>query len=283
MRVVCTGSSGFIAHYVIRALEKSGHEVIGIDILTGQDITKPLPPIPNLDAVIHLAAIAAPRECDANPSKAFDINVNGTLQVLKLALESGAKKVVFSSSAHVYGISPRYMPTDETHPLALGNTYTTTKILGEQLCELYWENHRLPYTVLRLYNAYGPGQAAGYFIPDMIEKAKTSEIVLRGGDTTKDFVHVDDVARAFVAAVQTPYFVGPINIGTGYETPLSTIAAFIANAKGAKFSEAPARDPRTRMQADITLAKIVLGWEPRISILEGLDGILNAHQAIAIR
>lgn len=127
MRVCVTGASGFIGRHVLRAIDKAGHIAIPLDVRvpwdddTGSiwmesDITTPLDAIPGLDAVIHLAAVANPRDCDTDPTKAFDVNVNGTHQVLKMAWESGAKHVVFASSAHVYGISPRYLPTDEGHP-----------------------------------------------------------------------------------------------------------------------------------------------------------------------
>ncbi|MEK7113064.1 MAG: NAD(P)-dependent oxidoreductase, partial [Patescibacteria group bacterium] len=260
-------------------------QVVGIDINPTRnlacnefivaDITRPLAPIPGLDAVIHLAAIANPRECDANPSKAFDVNVNGTHQVLKMALASGAKKVVFSSSAHVYDIPPRYLPTDEVHPLRLNNTYTTSKILGEQLCELFWTNHGLSYTVLRLYNAYGPGQAKGYFVPDMLAKRGNIDLGV-GAHTTKDWVWIEDVAQAFLLAVESP-FVGPINIGTGIEAPLHVLAGQIAMDRGFVCTTA-ANDNATRMQADITRAKKVLGWTPTVAVAGGLERILRAER-----
>ena len=292
--VLVTGAAGFIGTHVRRALCGSGHKVIGLDVTPypmetyGEegimaDITKPLPPIPGLDAVIHLAALAAPRECDANPTRAFDINVNGTLQVLRMALDSGATKFVFSSSAHVYGISPHYLPTPESHPLALGNTYTTTKILGEQLCSLYFENHGLSYTTLRLFNAYGPGQALGYFIPDMMKKAKSGDIDLGpGGHVTKDWVWVEDVARAFVLALETPY-VGPINIGTGVETALHLIAGRIASENGHVCKVDAANESATRMCGDIARAERILGWTPKMTLKEGLSGILNSNQAIMVQ
>ena len=279
MRVLLTGSEGFIGKHVSRQLVEAGHEVIGLDIVKGNDITRPLDPIPGLDAVIHLAAIANPRECDANPTKAFDVNVNGANQVLKMALESGARKVVFSSSAHVYDIPPRYFPTDETHPLRLNNTYTTTKLRGEQLCHLFWENHGLAYTVLRLFNAYGPGQSLGYFIPDMIAKAAKGPIALQGGKTTKDWVYIDDVARAFASAVETS-FVGAINIGTGVETPLYDIAKRIADASGVVCASDDDGAYYTRMRADWTRAAKVLGWKPKVDIWEGLHACLGQSKPV---
>lgn len=288
MRVCVTGASGFIGRHVLRAIDKAGHIAIPLDVRvpwdddTGSiwmesDITTPLDAIPGLDAVIHLAAVANPRDCDTDPTKAFDVNVNGTHQVLKMAWESGAKHVVFSSSAHVYGISPRYLPTDEGHPLWLQNNYTLTKILGEQLCGLYYQNHGLSYTTLRLYNAYGPGQAQGYFIPDMLEKAKSGHILLPAANTTKDFVHIDDVARAFVLALESR-FVGAINIGTGVETTLGDIARRLAVETGAEYAGVNALDA-TRMRALRTRAKQVLGWEPSVSVTEGLRAICDEAKA----
>ena len=286
MRVLVTGSEGFLGKHICAALKNRGHDVVGLDSAPGAeivaDITKVMP-IMEVDAVVHLAAVASPNVCTANPELAFSVNVLGTQQVLRLALESGAKKFVFSSSAHVYQIPPLYYPTDEVHPLRLGNTYTTTKILGEQLCQLFWENHGLSYTILRLYNAYGPGQGLGYFIPDIMEQAKQGHIELRGGNTTKDWVYAEDVARAFCAAVETPY-VGPINIGTGIETRLLRIASIIARniCHGIVRPTADETRDGTRMQANWARAKKVLGWEPTVTIEEGLDAIINHAQAQSI-
>lgn len=287
MRVMITGAAGFIGQHVVKALLDAGHEPIGLDVRPCSDqyvtnhrvawitvnIGASLEPIPNLDAVIHLAGIAAPNECDKDPTRAFDINVNGTNQVLKMALASGARKVVFASTGHVYGISPKYMPTDESHPLWLQNTYTLTKILGEQLCQLYYQNHGLSYIALRLYNAYGPGQRTGYFIPDMIAKAKAGQIDLQGANTTKDWVYIEDVARAFVAALDSP-FVGAINIGTGVEAELRRIGFVISAAFRSEFSWRNSEKP-TRMQADWNRARKVLGWSPKVDLMEGLRVILD--------
>jgi len=279
VKVLVTGANGFIGRHAVKALKEAGHEAITLDqewyraMDIAADITKPLSPIPGLDAVIHLAAMASPKECDGSPSRAFDVNVHGTHEVLKMALKSGAKKVVFASSAHVYDIPPMYFPTDELHPLRLNNTYTTTKLLGEELCRLYFENHGLSYTALRFYNVYGPGQALGYFVPDMIMKAKSGSIELPGGNTTKDFVYVGDVAQAIMLAMKTS-FVGAINIGTGVESNLALIAGRIAESLGVSFSTTPSATA-TRMQADSSRAQTVLGWKATTDVTTGLERIFQ--------
>ena len=280
MRVLVTGSEGFLGKHVSAVLKTKGHQVVGLDSAPTADIVADITrvlPVMELDAIVHLAAVASPNICTANPELAFSVNVLGTQQVLRLALESGAKKFVFSSSAHVYGVGPKYLPTDEYHPLFLQNTYTTTKILGEQLCQLFYDNHGLSYTVLRLFNAYGPGQGLGYFIPDMLAKARTGEIILKGGKTTKDWVYVDDVARAFVLAVETPY-VGVMNIGSGREMRLEGIACAIAAYTGAKVHWVDGGDV-TRMRADWSRAKGILGWEPTMKLEDGLRAVCSDAKA----
>ena len=275
MKVLVTGAAGFLGKHLSKALEEAGHTVLGWD-LPDQDITQPFGTPPLLDAVIHLAAVASPAVCDSDPATAFTVNVQGTLNMLELALASKARRVIFASSAHVYRISPRYLPTDEQHPLWPQGTYTTTKILSEQLCELFFDNHGLSYAAIRLFNGYGPGQQPGYFISDMISKAKTGRIELRGSQVTKDWVFIDDIVRAYLLALQSD-FVGPVNVGTGVEMNLGVIAARVASAFGAELviSEQPQGGP-TRMCADWGRAKRVLGWRPEITLEEGLERTIQA-------
>ncbi len=288
MKILVTGAAGFIGQHVCHELIEAGHTAITLDrpwyMYKNQtdsmdimaDITEPLDPIDGLDAVVHLAAVASPRECDENPSRAFDVNVNGTYQVLKMALESGAKKFIFSSTAHVYGSPAAMLPTSTEAPLRPGGVYATTKILGERLCELYYQAHELRFIALRLFNAYGPGQPAGYFVPDMIAKAQMGSFSMQGGATTKDFIHINDVAKAFRRAAEVP-FVGPINIGSGVETPLGEVALQIGRgfALGGTSIDMDLANA-TRMLCDYARAERVLGWTPTIDIKEGLEDVITA-------
>lgn len=285
MRVLVTGAAGFIGRPLVKALEAAGHTVLGWD-LPNEDITRPFlypdgsSPVP-LDALIHLAAIASPPLCDKNPALAFQVNVQATHNVLKLAVASGAKRFVLASSAHVYNISPKYLPTDERAPLAPFDTYTTTKLLSENLCNLFWENYGLSYAAIRLFNGYGPGQQLGYFIPDKIQQAQKGSFVLKGSDITKDWVFIDDVVRAYILAVESK-FVGPVNVGTGVETDLGSIARIIGRSYETKVTTYAAERP-SRMCADWRRAKDVLGWEPKVNLEEGLRATFAAtSQAVPV-
>lgn len=290
--VLVTGAGGFIGQHVSQALIDDGYSVVALDeslgalqslddkcvkallvLLRVNDIANLKEPF---DAVVHLAAVAAPRIAEANPDLTFKVNVQGTYSVLKKAVEAGAKRVIFTSSAHVYGISPKYMPTNETHPLYLLDAYTTSKVLGEKLCALFYQNHNLSYCALRLFNGYGPGQSLGYFIPDMIRKASNGEnIALKGGSITKDFVYVDDIVSAILLALESDY-VGPLNVGTGVQTTLESVAQKIADAHRVSLTCVDTDDKGpTHMQANIERIRGTLGWKPRVNIGRGLETLLG--------
>lgn len=284
MRVLVTGAAGFLGRAIGKALVAKGHQVTGTDMPVREwdpppaffawDITRPWTTIPELDAVVHLAAVASPAVCDKDPGLAFRVNVQGTHNVLKLAVAAGAKRFILASSAHAYGISPLYLPTDERAPRSVFDTYTTTKLMSEQLCELFWENYGLSYAAIRLFNGYGPGQQSGYFIPDKIAQAQAGDFELRGAKITKDWVYIDDVVRAYVLALESS-FVGAVNVATGVETDLETIGSQIAKAFGVRMTVPPSGLP-TRMCGCYQRAERVLGWRPTITLEEGLDRTIQA-------
>jgi len=287
-KVLVTGGAGFIGSHLLHELVNEGYEVTALDKadalrhihggwsevdldICDQAQMENLGKTLKFDYIIHLAALAAPRVVERTaPSETFRINVLGTYNILKMAKEAGVKRVVFPSTAHVYGISPKYMPTDEAHPLALQDVYTTSKILGEQLCHLFYENHNISYVALRMFNGYGPRQSLDYFIPSMIKQAKEGMIILRGRHITKDFIYVSDMVDAILTVLPSDY-VGPLNVGTGVQTTLEYVARYIAKSLDSEldFAETDDRGP-THMQCDNSRLK-GFGWSPKVSIEDGLD------------
>lgn len=285
MRVLVTGARGFIGNHLCAALLQAGHDFVGFDVRTAgeQDVRDSMawfaPSASGVDACVHLAAIAAPNEAARNPAAAWATNVQGTYNALRLCQELDVRRVVFMSSAHVYGISPRYMPTDEVHPLSLFDTYTSTKIAGERLCEQFYAHHGLSYCALRLFNAYGPGQSPDYFLGVKMREGKAGgPVTIRSSveDTTKDFVYVADVVDAILRALGSDY-VGALNVGTGVESRLRAVAQLVADAHEVPLS--PVRyegEGPTRMCADWRRAKRTIGWEPRVDLATGVGLTIGA-------
>jgi UDP-glucose 4-epimerase len=291
MNILITGCNGFMGSYLIPALLDKGYDVIGVDVKgsfengnLGDSLNKITPieaditdystlekiDIPVVDYVHHLAAIASPNTCTSKPKLAYDVNVHGTFNVLRFAMHRDVKKLLFTSSAHVYGISPRYVPTPEIQPAWLQeDVYTSTKILGEYMVRLFYENYSLPYTSIRLFNSYGPRQTIDYFVTAKIQEALTTgKIHLYGRRVKKDFVYITDVIDGYVRLLESNY-VGEINIGSGVSTSLEMVAKFIAKTLKADLSFADDK-ASTFMQCDTSRAKKVLGWEAKVPLEDGL-------------
>jgi nucleoside-diphosphate-sugar epimerase len=299
LRVLVTGVAGFIGSHLAKHYSAEGVDVVGFDTSTALTSSRVASFAPEttlydadirdyesvrkiggrFDCIIHLAALAVPRECEENPSLAFEANVFGTYTMLRYAVEIKAARFIFPSSAHVYGISPMYVPTNESHPLNLRNTYATTKILGEILCKQFHEYHGLSCISLRLYNVFGPRQSSAYFVPSMIIKARQGSIALKGASTTKDFVYVSDVVDA-IAKSATSDYIGEVNIGTGIQTRLDTVGRYVAEALGARFTLAGDSDETpTFMQCDRSRAMDVLGWQPSVGLEEGLTMTMESFDS----
>ena len=271
--ILITGGSGFIGSYLIPQLEKD-HTVISLDIKENIDITQfdQLSNINNIDYIIHLAAIASPPLCDKNPKQAFDVNILGTYNILRLATKLDIKKFILLSSAHVYGTSPKYIPTHETHPYFLQDNYTTTKLIDESLCHLFYDNYNLSYITLRLFNTYGIGQPLGYFIPDMLNKSLNGKIHLKGSNVTKDFIYIDDVIDAIIKSIKSDY-IGELNVGSGIETSLGYVASTIASRMNVSYTSEPTGE--SRMCADISRIRKMLDWKPYTSFDVGLNETID--------
>lgn len=307
MRVVVTGGAGFIGHHIVAKLVGRGHEVAVIDNLSRPspgglailkqlnvdllkvDITDYAAMLEALnrlrpDAVVHSAALIDVAESVEKPHTYMHVNAEGTAAVTRAAISAGVEKVIYLSSAAVYGV-PKYLPIDEEHPTKPTSPYGASKLAGELVLESFMESLGKPeYVILRLFNVYGPGQNPSSPYSGVITKfihAVTSgkEIVIYGdGEQSRDFIHVEDVVEAVIKALTATEACVTLNIGTGMRTTINELAKLVMSVAGREVPvrHAPPRKGDIRHSvASVERARKVLGWEPRIGLVEGLRTLLK--------
>jgi nucleoside-diphosphate-sugar epimerase len=299
MRYLVTGGAGFIGSNTVDELVRRGHEVVVLDNLsTGKasNLTSVKTQITliensvtdpeavrrvcvNVDCVIHLAAQTSVPRSVKDPLETNLINVDGTLNVLVAAREAGVSRVVFASSCAVYGGRP-VLPIREGVAAAPISPYGVSKQIGEIYGRLFQEMHRLEFVALRYFNVFGPRQdpsspysgVLSVFSAAFLEGAPP--IVYGDGEQTRDFVYVGDVVEANLLAAESKQAPGHVfNVGTGNRYTLKQTLAVLEKITGRSASPnyAPAREGDIRhSQADIALARGVLGFDPRFSFEEGL-------------
>ncbi len=296
MRVAVTGGAGFIGSWVVEVLVEKGYDVVVIDNFSSgsrsnlasvegvvkvvecdvRDFSNLLQALKGCDAVIHLAALVSVDAASENPRLAIDVNVVGTLNVLEACRRVGCSRLVYASSAAVYG-EPVKLPVAEDHPTVPINVYGASKLSGEALVLSYNRNFGLSTIALRYFNVYGPRQRGGPYagvITKFITAAlKGEELTIFGdGMQTRDFVYVRDVAEATVKALESEA-TGVFNVGTGVETKIIDLARKILRLTGSssriRFASPRPGDIR-RSVADISRIRAVLGWEPRTGLDDGL-------------
>ena len=226
--------------------------------------------------VIHFATVSINKSV-ADPDESVDINFKGTHNVIAAAAAEGVQRIVYASSASVYG-EPETLPMREDGELNPLTPYCIGKLAGEHLLRFYERQSGLSWIALRFFNVYGPGQKTGAYytsvINHFVERVHRGEppIIDGKGEQSMDFVHVHDVARAVVAALDARESGLPINIGTGVSTTVAQLADILVKAIGADVT--PQFRPRdvlvSRRAADIRRAHDVLGWEPSVVVEDGL-------------
>ena len=295
MKILVTGGAGFIGSSVADAYLAAGHEVVVVDDLsTGKrenlgpavrfhqlDIRSPeierLIGAERPDVVSHHAAQMDVRRSVADPAFDAEVNVLGMIRVLQASRRAGVKKVIFSSSGGAaYGEQVRF-PAREDDPTNPISPYGVSKRSGEHYLFFYRAEYGLPYVALRYANVYGPRQdphgEAGV-VAIFSEKVLAGEAPTVNGDgkQTRDYVFVADVVEANVRALETAY-VGPLNVGTGRETDVNTLAAELIRLSGAPLAakHGPAKPGEQRRSViDPSLAGRELGWAPKVTLEEGL-------------
>jgi nucleoside-diphosphate-sugar epimerase len=273
MRIVVTGSQGFIGNRLVPVLINNGYEVTKLDLETGYDITNwdCIKGIKDFDLVIHLAAVSYVPKSYEIPREMFKVNMEGTLNMLELCRINNAK-FIFTSS-YVYG-KPKYLPIDETHPTKAFNPYCQSKLIGEDLCRCYNKEFGVPVIIFRPFNIYGPGQNEDFLIP-MIQKQIENYAIVKLMDSRpkRDFIHVDDIISAYCKAVTYDKISFEIfNLGSGISYSVKEIAEILVSQSEKEvpieFSEERRHNEVLDTVANINKAKKELNWNPYNSIKE---------------
>lgn len=264
-KVVVIGGAGFIGSHVVQELLKTDvGEVVVYDNLTrgrldrlgeslrdsrcsvfpdGGDIRDTdvlAAALTDADGVIHLAAMWL-LHCKDYPRTAFDVNIQGTFNVLEACVNNGVKRLVYSSSASVYGDASE-VPMTESHPFNNRNFYGATKIAGEAMCRAFHDRYGLSYVGLRYMNVYGPhqDQTAAYtgVIPIMLNKIAANETPVINGDGTQayDFITARDAARCNVLALESDISNEFYNVGTGIQTSIKELCDLLLSLTGSNLT-----------------------------------------------
>jgi UDP-glucuronate decarboxylase len=297
-RILVTGGAGFLGSHLIDRLLDQGHEVLcvdnmytgtkrNIDHLAGHprfefhrhDVCFPL--FVEVDEIYNLACPASPIHYQHDPVQTTKTSVHGAINMLGLAKRLKCK-IMQASTSEVYG-DPSVHPQPEgywgnVNPIGPRSCYDEGKRCAETLFFDYWRQHALPIKVVRIFNTYGPrmhpndGRVVSNFI---VQALKGEDITIYGeGSQTRSFCYVDDLVEGFIRLMATDNSVtGPVNIGNPGEFSMLELAQMVIEQTGSRSKivhmPLPADDPKQR-KPDITQAKAVLDWEPKVKLQDGL-------------
>lgn len=237
-----------------------------------------------MDAVIHMAAIRI-TACAAEPREAMEVMCDGSYNVVEAAQAKGVKKVIAASSASVYGLADHFPTKEDHHPYNNRTWYGTSKVMLEGLLRSFNDMYGLNYSAMRYFNVYGPRMDIhGRYTEVLIRwmeriDAGQAPLIFGDGETTMDFVYIDDVARSNVLALASEATDEVFNVARGVETSLNDLAQALLNVMGSELKpeHGPERsvNPVSRRLADIALAESKLGFRAEFGLEEGLDRLVQ--------
>lgn len=299
MKVLVTGGAGFIGNHLVTRLLAEKHEVLVLDnFSTGRpenlehlknnnhlsvvqcdvrDLEKIKPYFVGIDWVMHLAALADIVPSIVNPLEYFQCNVDGTMMVLEASRSANVKRFVYTASSSCYGIPNNY-PTSEKSEIKPQYPYALTKWMGEQMV-LHWAQvYKMPAISLRLFNVYGPrsrtggtyGAAFGVFLAQKLHNQPYT--IIGDGTQTRDFVFVEDVAKAFISAAESELSGEIFNVGTGHPRSVNEIVDFLGGEK-VYIPKRPGEPDCTH--ADTSKISKMLGWSSKVELEEGIKILLD--------
>ncbi|MFQ6095769.1 MAG: NAD-dependent epimerase/dehydratase family protein, partial [Candidatus Bathyarchaeia archaeon] len=292
MKVLVLGSNGFVGTNLTRYLRSQGFEIIDVDVSSPAsictDISKKESFFTDLkgvefDAVVHLAAITKIRDTIEDPYRCYNVNCMGTLNVLELASQRGVKRLIYASSANVYGL-PLELPVKESTPFNPRSPYDYSKVIGEYLVQSYHRHKKLPAVILRSWKLFGehdsPQSAVSTFIKSCLRN-KPIPLYNSGRDTT-DLYHVENYCHAVELCLTKSEAVGEaFNVGTGNELSIRQIAEIIKDMTGSR-SKLQLLPPRSTLESkpmrsypSIEKIERLLGYSPIVTLEQGLKRTID--------
>ncbi|MBI2655708.1 NAD-dependent epimerase/dehydratase family protein [Candidatus Woesearchaeota archaeon] len=296
MKIFITGGSGFIATPLVEHLLEKGYKVKVLDLKEPKLKHKNLEfvnksilgnitsDIKGCDAVFHFAALLGVENSDKRPLDTMKINLEGSVNVFKSAIDAGVKKMIYSSSSEVYG-EPRELPIKEGSVKGPVSTYGVSKLAAEIYAKAYNQEFGTDIRIVRFFNVYGPGQENNWVVPIFLNKALKNEpiTIFGNGNQTRCFTYVEDVAEGVLTVFEKGNKGEAYNIGNNQPTTILELAQ-IAKEMAKSKSEIAKLDfgEKTRLKEreieyripDISKMK-ALGWKPKTMIREGISKILS--------
>lgn len=310
-KVLVTGAGGFLGSHLVERLFELGARVRALvrynsrndwgllelvppdvkqdlEVVAG-DITDPFGvarALAGCEVVFHLAALIAIPYSYIAPSQFVAVNCGGTLNLLEAARQQGVERFIHTSTSETYGTA-QYTPIDENHPLKGQSPYAASKIGADKLAESYHLSFGVPVATIRPFNTYGPRQSARAVIPTIISQALSGEVIRLGSlAPVRDLNYVSDTVEGFIKMAENPQAVGQvINVGSGKSVSIGELGEKIVGLLGVG-KRIVTEDDRVRPEAsevmellcDNRKARKVLGWEPKVSLDEGLVRTLRFIQ-----
>ena len=235
--------------------------------------------------VYHLAARTFVPESWSQPLPFYTTNVLGTVNVTEFCRHQGASLTMLSS--YVYG-TPRFLPVSEEHPVAAFNPYGHTKLLAEEVCRYYSQQFGIKVTIIRPFNVYGPGQAGHFLIPTLLRQVldpQAQEVSIADDRPRRDYLFIDDLLDLLLQTMNPQGF-DAFNAGSGSSANPRDLADLMLRAAGLEkpvVSRGEVRaDEVLDTVADVGKAKRIFGWEPRISLSEGLRRIIQLERPLGV-
>ncbi|EKQ54506.1 MAG: nucleoside-diphosphate-sugar epimerase [Methanobacterium sp. Maddingley MBC34] len=302
MKILVTGGAGFIGSHISDKLLTKGHEVVCIDNLSTGNIKNMEDSLKNddfsfidcdirdsnklkdifkteeFDQVYHLAAVVGVKRVFEYPEEVLDVNIDGTVNIFKHALDYGCKKVINISSSEVYG-EPIEVPEREDSPKNVDTPYALSKLVCEHYGKIYNDIHGLKTTSLRLFNAYGPRQdstpygfVVGIFIDNVLNNQQP--VIFGDGFQTRDFTYIKDIVNLIIRSGEISKADGEnLNIAAGKPVTILDLAEMVIEITGKDlepvFEEEREFEIRHRF-SDISKMRTLLGYKPKYDIMEGL-------------